>query len=79
MSRAKNLKARIKARAPALAHWPKASRVNGKPAARFAARLRLAIHDLSERLAAYSSARHPEFLEIPAIALRAQSAARRKG
>ena len=79
MSRVKNLKARIKARAPAPVRRLKASRVTEKPVEGFAARLRLAIQALSERLAAYSSGRQPEFLKVPAMTPRAHSAARRKG
>lgn len=79
MSRVKSLPVRAKGRAGTGAPWAKACGVYGKLPDGFALRLRLALQNLSARLAAYSSSRRPEFLEIPALALPATSAPRRKG
>lgn len=79
MSRVKFWGPWTKGQTPPGASPPKASGVNGRLADGFASRLRLAIQRLSDRIAAYSSSSRAEFLAIPAMAPRAQSAARRKG
>lgn len=79
MSQAKSLWARVKGRTPAGGSRHEANRVNGNRAGGFVGRLRLAFQELSESLAANSSVSRPEFLKVPAMAPRAQSAARRRG
>ncbi len=79
MSQVKSLRACVKGRTPAGGSRHETSRVNGNRLGGFVRRLSLALRNLSERLAAESSGGHPEFLKVPAMAPRAQSAARRRG